>query len=97
MTSRSARRAVILAREMGIKAGLFRPITIWPFPAGETASLCAQAGAIIVPELNLGQLIGEVERVARGNTKVIGVNRVTGDLITPDEILDIIKSEARVK
>ncbi len=96
-TSRSAKGAVKKAREMGIKAGLFRLITIWPFPVKEAAAVCEQAGAIIVPELNLGQLIGEVERVARGDTRIIGINRVTGEMITPDEILDAIKSEVKVK
>lgn len=89
--SRSARRAIKEARAQGIKAGLFRPVTIWPFPAQEVAALSCQANSIIVPEMNLGQLIGEVERAARNQTKVIGVNRVTGEMITPDEILDAIK------
>jgi 2-oxoglutarate ferredoxin oxidoreductase subunit alpha len=96
-TSRSARRAVKIAREKGIKAGLFRPITIWPFPVKEVAALCRQAHTIIVPELNLGQLIGEVERVARSETNVIGVNRVTGEMITPEEILKSIESMVKVK
>jgi len=96
-TSRSARSAVKTAREKGIKAGLFRPITIWPFPVQEVAALCRQAHTIIVPELNLGQYIGEVERVARSETNVIGVNRVTGEMITPDEILKSIESMVKVK
>ena len=96
-TARSAKGAVKKAREMGIKAGLFRPLTIWPFPAKEVAALCARAGAIIVPELNLGQLIGEVERVAGLDTRVTGINRVSGEMIRPDEILDAIKTEVRVK
>ncbi len=96
-TARSAKGAVKKAREMGIKAGLFRPITIWPFPAKETAALCARSGVIIVPELNLGQLIGEVERVAGHDIKVKGINRVRGEMISPDEILEAIKTEVKVK
>ncbi len=91
--SRSARQAVKQARAEGIKAGLFRLITIWPFPAKEITAISRQARAIIVPEMNLGQLIGEVERAVRSETKVTGVNRVTGEMITPDEILTAIKSE----
>lgn len=91
--SRSARQAVKRARAAGIKAGLFRLITVWPFPAKEITELSRQARAIIVPEMNLGQLIGEVERAVRSETKVTGVNRVTGEMITPDEILNAIKSE----
>jgi len=90
--SRSARRAVKEARAEGIKAGLFRPITIWPFPEKEIASLSRQARAIIVPEMNMGQYRLEVERAAQGNTRVSGVNKVTGELITPSEILAAIKS-----
>ncbi len=96
-TSRSAKRAVKMARENGIKAGLFRLITIWPFPAKEVKALCRQAHTIIFPELNLGQLIGEVERIARNETNVVGVNRVTGEMITPGEILDKIKSQVKVE
>ncbi len=96
-TSRSAKRAVKMAREVGIKAGLFRLITIWPFPVKEVTALCRQAHTIIFPELNLGQLIGEVERAARNETNVVGVNRVTGEMITPDEILNKIKSQVKVE
>ncbi|NLI11688.1 2-oxoacid:acceptor oxidoreductase subunit alpha [Pelotomaculum propionicicum] len=91
--SRSARRAVKQARKEGIKAGLFRLISVWPFPDKEIKALSRQARSIIVPEMNLGQLIGEVERVVRSETKVSGINRVTGEMITPDEILNAIKSE----
>ena len=72
--------------------GLFRPITIWPFPEKEIASLSRQARAIIVAEMNMGQYRIEVERAAQGNTRVSGVNKVTGELITPSEILSAIKS-----
>lgn len=96
-TSRSAKSAVKKAREKGIKAGLFRLITIWPFPDKEVAAVCAQASSIIVPELNLGQIIGEVERVTRSDKKVMGINRVNGEMITPDEILNVIKSQVKVK
>jgi 2-oxoglutarate ferredoxin oxidoreductase subunit alpha len=96
-TSRSAKRAVKMAREIGIKVGLFRLITIWPFPVKEVTALCRQAHTIIFPELNLGQLIGEVERAAQNETNVVGVNRVTGEMITPDEILNKIKSQVKVE
>ncbi len=91
--SRSARKAVRQARKEGIKAGLFRLISVWPFPDQEIKALSRRARAIIVPEMNLGQLIGEVQRVVRSETKVTGINRVTGEMITPDEIFKAIKSE----
>lgn len=88
--SRSARRTVKEARAAGLKVGLFRPITIWPFPEKEIYALSQQAHTIIVPEMNLGQLKYEVERVVAGRSRVIGVNKVNGELITPVEIMDAI-------
>ncbi|HBC91446.1 MAG TPA: 2-oxoacid:acceptor oxidoreductase subunit alpha [Pelotomaculum sp.] len=88
--SRSARKAIKEARLAGLKVGLFRPITIWPFPEKEIDALSRQAHTMIVPEMNLGQLKLEVERAASGRSRVIGVNKVNGELITPGEILDTI-------
>lgn len=90
-TSRSARYAVNTLREQGIKAGLFRPLTIWPFPEKRTAALAQQAKAIIVPEMNLGQMIYEVDRVAKGACAIAGVNRVDGEPINPGQIIDKVK------
>lgn len=90
--ARSARAAVREARAAGLKAGLFRPITIWPFPEKEVAALSRQVRAILVPEMNLGQMLGEVERAARCGAKVTGLNRVNGELITPAEVLAALKS-----
>ena len=90
-TSRSARYAVNEMRKEGIKAGLFRPITLWPFPAKQTAALAKQAKAIIVPELNLGQMILEVERVAQGACTVVGIHRVDGEPINPGQIAAKVK------
>jgi len=90
-TSRSARYAVNDLRKEGIKAGLFRPITLWPFPEKQTAELAKQAKAIIVPELNLGQMVIEVERVAKGDCKVAAIGRVDGEPINPGQIAGKVK------
>ncbi len=90
-SARSARYAVNELREQGIKAGLFRPITLWPFPEKRTAELAKQAKAIVVPEMNLGQMIHEVERVALGNCTIAGVHRVDGDPLNPGQIIDKVK------
>ena len=90
-TSRSARYAVNELRAEGIKAGLFRPITLWPFPENRVAELAKQAKAIVVPEMNLGQMILEVERVVKGACNVSGVNRVDGDPLNPGEIMSQVK------
>ena len=93
-SARSTKAAIRLARARGIKVGLLRPLTIWPFPEGPVADLSKQARHIIVPEMNLGQLALEVERVARGRCPVHRVNRVTGEPIPPEQILETIKALA---
>jgi 2-oxoglutarate ferredoxin oxidoreductase subunit alpha len=90
-TSRSARYAVNELRKEGIKAGLFRPITVWPFPDKRVAELAEQAKAIVCAEMNLGQMVREVERVAKGNCTVVHEGRVDGEPINPGQIMDKVK------
>jgi 2-oxoglutarate/2-oxoacid ferredoxin oxidoreductase subunit alpha len=90
-TARSAQRAVRMAREKGLKVGFYRPITIWPFHDEMVRQAIAGKKAVIVPELNLGQMAREVERVAHGTTTVIPVTKVTGEILTPAEILAAIE------
>jgi 2-oxoglutarate ferredoxin oxidoreductase subunit alpha len=87
---RPARQAVKMARKRNIKAGLYQPLTLWPFPAASVDRLAEQARTIIVPEMNLGQYRIEVERTVRGRANVVGVNRVNGELLSPGEILQAI-------
>jgi 2-oxoglutarate ferredoxin oxidoreductase subunit alpha len=88
-TARSARRAVLVAREEGIRAGLLRLITVWPFPEDKVRKLSEQAVAFVVPELNLGQMSRETERFT--SLPVIGVNHAGGVMMAPDPILDAIR------
>jgi len=90
-TSRSARFAVNEARKAGIKVGLFRIKTFWPFPDKQIAALAAKVKAIITPEMNLGMCTGEVTRCAAGKAPVLGIFRVDGDPINPGQILEKIK------
>jgi len=90
-SARGARVAVDDARKLGIKAGLLRAITLWPFPDHKIHALAQQVKAFIVPEVNLGQMILEVERAAHKDMPIVGVNRVGGVPIAPYEILDKIK------
>lgn len=92
-TARSARRAVTLAREKGIKVGSLQLKTIWPFPSEEVGEICGRVKKVIVPEMNMGQLVLEVERAAMGRCKVVRYNRVDGDPLTPEEILDTLAKE----
>lgn len=89
-TSRSARYAVNAAREKGIKAGLLRPLTIWPFPDRIVGELAKRVKAFIVPEMNLGQMVLEVKRASEGACAVEGIHRVDGEMINPAQILDVI-------
>ena len=90
-TARSARYAVKALREQGIKAGLLRPLTIWPFPDKAVRELAKRVKAIIVPELNLGQMTLEVERCAAGKCAVEGIFRVDGEPINPAQIIETVK------
>jgi len=84
--ARAALRAIRDARAAGLRVGLFKAETIWPFPTERVSALARQVRAIVVPEMNLGQLVGEVERAAAGHCRVIPLAKVGGELFTPDEI-----------
>ena len=90
-TTRSAIKAVKDARAVGIKAGIFRPISIWPFPAEALLNAAKQAKNIIVAEHNYGQLLLEIERVVKNNGEISFLGRVDGEIIMPDQIFDKIK------
>jgi 2-oxoglutarate ferredoxin oxidoreductase subunit alpha len=85
--ARSAKRAVREAREKGIKAGLFKLETIWPFPRAAIEKILQGSKTVIVPEMNMGQISREVKRVNRGVARVLAHNKVDGTIITPEEIL----------
>jgi len=84
---RSGKAALKLARQNGIKAGLVQLITIWPFAAEEVREICSRVKGAVVPELNLGQVLGEVRKVCPAHIPLLGVNRVDSQMITPEEIL----------
>ncbi|RLI22319.1 2-oxoacid:acceptor oxidoreductase subunit alpha [Candidatus Bathyarchaeota archaeon] len=88
--ARAAVSAVKKAREEGIKAGLLRLITVWPFPERQIAELATRIKGIVVPELNYGQIVREVERAAKG-TPVHFIPKFGEALHTPMEILDGIR------
>ena len=87
ITARASERAVNIAREKGIKAGLLRPITLWPFPERILQKLAGKAKHVLVPEMNAGQLILEIERLCAGAVPVTGINRFDGETISPNEVL----------
>ena len=89
--SRSALRAVRQARCQGIKAGLLQLITLFPFPRKAVEALLRQCRGVLVPEMNMGQVIREVKRV-NFFSEVLRHNRVDGQFITPDEIYNHLLS-----
>jgi 2-oxoglutarate ferredoxin oxidoreductase subunit alpha len=91
VTARSARAAVKTARNEGIRVGLFRPISLWPFPDLELEKLAGQVKAIVVAEMNLGQMIYEVERLVHGEARIVAYQKVSGEPIHPEEILAAVR------
>ncbi len=92
-TARSARRAVLAARERGIKAGLLRLITLWPFPQGKLRELANRIRRFVVVEMNLGQMAREVERHIR--RPAVWVTHAGGAMIPPEDILRSIIEASR--
>lgn len=90
-SGRSGLEAVNMARKEGIKAGLFQPITVWPFPEKALKEKFKRIKKVIVVEMNLGQIIYEVERVADDSVMVKGVLKMDGTPVSPFEVLSKIK------
>lgn len=94
-SARSALSAMKKAREKGIRAGVLQLVTIWPVADKEIREALEQAKAVVVPEMNLGQFIGEIRMRNPKNIPVVGVNRVDGKPIQPSEILEKIEEVAK--
>jgi len=90
-TARSAISAVARARQEELKAGWVKLKTVWPFAEDYVAELADRVEQIIVPELNRGQLIGEVKKAACGRARISGIHKYDGTIIPPAEILAKIK------
>jgi len=88
--AKSAKFAVRELRSKGIKVGLLRPLTVWPFPDDAVEKIAKQVKTIIVPEMNLGQIVYEVQRASRGKCDVKGLFRVDSDPIHPRQIMSAI-------
>jgi 2-oxoglutarate ferredoxin oxidoreductase subunit alpha len=93
-SARPSLEAVSQARKAGVKAGLFRLKTIWPFPESEVSELADQVDAIIVVEMNFGKLVKEAQRVVCGKTKTVSLGKVGGQLPLAREVLEAIRRES---
>ncbi len=93
--ARTTASAMEDARAKGIKVGMINLKTIWPFPEKAITEMLEGVSTIVVPEMNLGQIKGEIKKCINLSQKIVGVNRVDGELITPAEILEaIVKGES---
>lgn len=93
-TARTAYAAVEMARRKGVKAGLIRMMTIWPFADKVVEKAARKAKAILVPEMNYGQLVLEVDRAAHGQTPVVSLPKYNTEIFTPYEICAAIEKLA---
>lgn len=88
---RNSKDSIDELRAKGIKIGLLAIKTVWPFPSEAVKKLSEQVEYIFVPEMNMGQMILEVERVVKNNCKVVGINKFNGEIITPQEIVSEVE------
>jgi len=93
-SARSAKSAVLQAADRGVPVEFLRPVTLWPFPEEAVKEMAGRVETIIVPEMNMGQMIKEVQRCIEGKAATIGVNRADGEPIIPEQILDRIMEVA---
>ncbi len=95
ITSRVVIRTMDLAREKGLKVGVFRPVVVWPFPERRLKELAERCRAFVVVELNYGQIYYEVERLVAGRARVELAGHGGGALHDPAEVLQVIEEVAR--
>lgn len=94
-SARPAKAAVKRARELGIRVGLLQLVTVWPFPSKQITEVMKRVKAVIVPEMNLGQLRSEVEKYNVNQIPVVGVNHVNAKIITPAEIMEVLQEVSK--
>ena len=92
ISARTSLRAIELAEEEGIKVGILRLITVWPFPEERIHQLASKVAGFVVPEINLGQIVYEIERCAKGKTRVTLVPHAGGHIHDPKDIFQAIRS-----
>jgi 2-oxoglutarate ferredoxin oxidoreductase subunit alpha len=91
--ARIAEKSVELARQEGIKVGLFRPITLWPFPTKEIANLAQGKKGVLVAEINAGQMVQDVRLAINGAVPVEHFGRLGGIVPDPEEIVNALKTK----
>jgi 2-oxoglutarate ferredoxin oxidoreductase subunit alpha len=94
MAARTSIWPMQMAREEGIKVGMLRLISVWPFPDDEIHDLAGRVNGIVVPEINMGQIVREVQRCAAGQTEIISVPHPGGGIHDPQKVLAAIRKAA---
>ncbi|MBW2593763.1 MAG: 2-oxoacid:acceptor oxidoreductase subunit alpha [Deltaproteobacteria bacterium] len=94
ISARTSLWPIELARKEGIRVGLLKLITVWPFPEKKIKKLAGSIQAFVVPEINMGQVVREVERCVAGAAGVFGVHRPGGEVLNPFTVLDTIRRAA---
>ncbi len=95
ITARVARMGIDLARRQGVRVGFLRPVVVWPFPEKRIRELADRVKAFVVPEINMGQIVLEVERCAAGRAPAIHVPHAGGGVHNPEAICKAIVEAAR--
>jgi 2-oxoglutarate ferredoxin oxidoreductase subunit alpha len=93
-SARVARTAVERAREQGLRVGIFRPISLWPFPSAELAAVALGARAVVVVEMSAGQMVEDVRLALGGRTPIFFQGRLGGMVPTPGEVVDEVARAA---
>ena len=91
--ARIAQKAIEIAREEGIKVGLFRPITLWPFPSEQVDAVARGKKGVLVAEINAGQMVEDVRLAINGKEPVEHFGRLGGIVPDPDEIVNALKTK----
>ncbi|MFQ6099608.1 MAG: 2-oxoacid:acceptor oxidoreductase subunit alpha [Anaerolineae bacterium] len=94
IAARTAIWPIQMAREEGMRVGLLRLVTVWPFPDEQIRDLAGRVNGIVVPEINMGQIVREVQRCAAGQTEVISVPHPGGGIHDPQKVLNAIRRAA---
>ena len=95
IASRVAKNAVVAAREKGIKVGLIRPITLWPFPKKALAAAAEKVKSFVCVEMNMGQMIEDVKLYTGCKRPVSLCSRTGGMIPSPEQVLEAIENAAK--
>ncbi|WP_308246958.1 3-methyl-2-oxobutanoate dehydrogenase subunit VorB [uncultured Prevotella sp.] len=91
--ARIAEKAIEMARKKGIKIGLLRPITLWPFPSKEIEAAAKKVKGILVAEINAGQMVDDVKLAVSGSVPVVHYGRLGGIVPEPEEMVNVLKEK----